>query len=66
MVKLRHGRKQDRNIYLQRGPEPSDDDEYLGVIFDPAKAAILIEIVNTSGELVSPMRRRNPGDTVAP
>jgi hypothetical protein len=45
-VKIRAGRKQDRNLYIQLGDEPSDEDEYLGVIFDPARAAALIEILN--------------------
>ena len=46
MAKLRCGRKQDRNLYLQRGDEPSDDDEYLGVFFDARTLAALIDIAN--------------------
>jgi hypothetical protein len=46
MAKLRCGRKQARNLYLQLGDEPSDEDEYVGVIFDPDKAAMLIDIIN--------------------
>ena len=45
-MKIRTGRKQDRNLYIQLGDEPSDEDEYLGVIFDPIRAAILVEILN--------------------
>lgn len=45
-MKLRVGRKQDRNLYIQLGDEPSDEDEYLGVIFDPMRAAVLVEMVN--------------------
>jgi len=47
-VKIRTGRKQDRNLYVQLGDEPSDDDEYPGVIFDPRRAAVLVEILNGS------------------
>jgi hypothetical protein len=46
MARLRCGRKQDRNLYLQRGFEPSDDDEYLGVFFDARKLAALIDLAN--------------------
>jgi hypothetical protein len=45
-VRIRVGRKQDRNLYIQLGDEPSDDDEYLGVIFDPMRAAVLVEVLN--------------------
>lgn len=45
-MKIRTGRHQDRNLYIQLGDEPGDEDEYLGVIFDPARAAILAEILN--------------------
>lgn len=46
--KLRPGRHQAQNIYIQRGPEPSDDDDYIGVIFDPERASALIAAVNES------------------
>ena len=45
-MKIRQGRKQDRNLYIQMGDEPSDDDEYLGVIFDPIRAKYLVQILN--------------------
>lgn len=45
-MKIRTGRKQDRNLYIQFGAEPSDEDDYLGVIFDPARAKRLVEIMN--------------------
>ena len=45
-MKIRTGRHQDRNLYIQMGDEPSDEDEYLGVIFDPTRAKFLVEILN--------------------
>lgn len=45
-MKIRTGRKQDRNLYIQFGAEPGDEDDYLGVIFDPARAKRLVEIMN--------------------
>lgn len=45
-MKIRTGRHQDRNLYIQLGDEPGVEDEYLGVIFDPMRAAILVEILN--------------------
>ena len=45
-MRIRPGRHQDRNLCIQLGDEPSDEDEYLGVIFDPARAAVLIEELN--------------------
>ena len=45
-MKIRQGRKQDRNLYIQLGDEPSDEDEYLGVIFDPTRAMYLVQILN--------------------
>lgn len=46
-MKIRTGRRQDRNLYIQLGDEPGDEDEYLGVIFDPMRAAILVEMLNS-------------------
>lgn len=49
MSRLRQGRKNAetaRNLYLQHGDQASEDDTYIGVIFDPALARALIEIVN--------------------
>jgi hypothetical protein len=45
-MKIRQGRKQDRNLYLQVGDEPADEDEYIGVIFDPRRAAMIVAILN--------------------
>jgi hypothetical protein len=45
-MKIRLGRKQDRNLYIQLGDEPSDEDEYLGVIFDPTRAFYIVQILN--------------------
>jgi hypothetical protein len=45
-MRVRCGRKQPQNLYIQIGAEPSDEDEYIGVIFDPVRAAVLIEMLN--------------------
>jgi hypothetical protein len=50
-VKLRAGRHLGpgpgpSTIYMQLGDEPGDDDEWLGVIFDPARADTLLAIAN--------------------
>ena len=45
-MKLRTGRKLGRTVYIQMGDEPSDNDELLGLIIDPARAALLVLIVN--------------------
>lgn len=45
-MKIRLGRHQDRNLYIQLGDEPSDQDEYLGVIFDPHRADSVVQILN--------------------
>lgn len=45
-MKIRTGRELERNLYIQLGDEPSDDDEYLGVIVDPLRAAVLVDILN--------------------
>ena len=45
-MRFRCGRKQPQNLYVQQGDEASDEDQYIGVIFDPARAAVLIDIVN--------------------
>jgi hypothetical protein len=45
-MKLRTGRHLDRTIYIQNGDEPSDNDELLGLIIDPARAKLLIDIAN--------------------
>jgi hypothetical protein len=45
-MRLRPGRKQPQNLYVQQGDEPSDEDQYIGVLFDPTRAAVLIDIAN--------------------
>lgn len=45
-MKIRTGRKQPRNLYIQIGDEPSDDDEYFAVVFDPTRARFLVQILN--------------------
>lgn len=53
-IKLRHGRKQPRNIYIQSGPEPSDDDIYIGVIFENEELAqIVVDSVNRTPNWVT-------------
>ena len=45
-MRFRTGRKQDRNVYAQLGDHPSDEDEYVGVIFDPRRAEVIVAILN--------------------
>jgi hypothetical protein len=68
-MRLRAGRHQERNLYVQRGAEPSGEDEYIGVTFGPIWAAVLIGIANgdrPSLEDAGPDREipRNPPSTV--
>jgi hypothetical protein len=49
----RVGRKVGRTIYEQLGPEPSDDDELIGVMDTVELAAIVVQAVNGSGRLPS-------------
>lgn len=42
-MKLRPGRKNPRNLYLQLGGAPSDDDPCIGLLIDPGVAAVLGE-----------------------
>jgi hypothetical protein len=44
----RTGRKIGRTIYLQAGPEPSDEDRLIGVMDTPELAAIAVQSVNTT------------------
>lgn len=53
MPKLRPGRKQPQNLYFQIGEEPGDNDTYIGVIFDPANAGIIISMVNGDHPLMN-------------
>lgn len=45
-MKIRLGRHQSRNLYVQLGSAPSDDDEYIGVIFEPSRAEYIAGILN--------------------
>jgi hypothetical protein len=40
-MKLRPGRKNPRNLYLQLGGVPADDDPCIGLLIDPGVAAVL-------------------------
>lgn len=40
-MRLRTGRKNRRNLYLQVGDEPADTDPCLGLMIDPEVAVIL-------------------------
>lgn len=64
-MKIRTGRKQDRNLYIQFGAGPSDEDDYLGVIFDPARARRLVEILNEYfGENDAAQEEEAPGSSL--
>jgi len=43
-MRLRTGRKNFRNLYLQTGDQPSDDDPCLGLLIDPEVAVALTSI----------------------
>lgn len=45
-MRIRQGRHQPQNLYIQHGAEPSDDDHYIGVIFDPVRAAYIAAVLN--------------------
>lgn len=45
-MKIRQGRKVGRTIYLQEGPEPSDDDPLIGCVDTPEFGALVVEAVN--------------------
>lgn len=45
-ARWRTGRKVGRTIYLQVGPEPSDDDVLIGVMDTPELAALAVQAVN--------------------
>lgn len=46
VVKLRQGRRNQLNIYVQLGDEPSDSDPCLGLVLDQHAAAILCRLAN--------------------
>jgi hypothetical protein len=45
-MKIRQGFPQDLGLYIQQGDQPGADDQFLGIIFDPARAEILVQILN--------------------
>lgn len=49
-MKLRTGRKVGRTIYLQRGLEPSDNDELVGTMDTPELASAVVHATNYAGE----------------
>lgn len=42
-MKLRPGRKNPRNLYLQLGDQPADDDPSIGFFVDEATAALIAD-----------------------
>lgn len=49
-MRLRIGRKNPHNLYLQRGDQPDDGDTCLGLIIDPMVAWVIADAVNRSGQ----------------
>lgn len=47
-MRWRTGRKVGSTIYLQHGDEPSDEDELIGVMFSPERAAAAVDAYNRS------------------
>jgi hypothetical protein len=45
-VRLRQGRRNGRNLYLQLGPEPHETDPCLGFIIDPRVCADIVNTMN--------------------
>jgi hypothetical protein len=45
-MKIRTGRKNRRNLYLQLGDEPGNSDPCLGLMIDPEVAVILSSVVS--------------------
>jgi len=43
---LRQGRRVGQHLYVQTGPEPSDDDPPIGSVFTPEWAAALVKAYN--------------------
>ena len=50
-MKIRTGRKNPRNLYLQRGDEPSDDDRCLGLIINPDDAKLICDGLTSAQHL---------------
>ena len=45
-MRIRRGFPQELGLYVQQGDKPDDRDEFFGVIFDPMRAEILVQILN--------------------
>lgn len=45
-MRIRTGRRNLRNLYLQQGGQPADTDPCLGLIIDPVAAADIVDAVN--------------------
>jgi len=56
-MKLRVGRKVGRTIYLQRGDQPSDDDQLVGLMDTPELARHLVECSNHLKQPISEVLR---------
>lgn len=50
-MKIRQGRKNGHNLYLQLGEEPDDADPCLGLIIDPEIAKLIAESVTSPWHL---------------
>jgi hypothetical protein len=59
--KLRVGRKLKRTIYIQAGPEPSDEDEFIGIMDTEELAAQIVDSHNERRDRVGirPARRQH-------
>lgn len=49
--RLRVGRRNPRNLYLQRGPEPRDDDPCVGFMIDDDTGALIADALNSPWHL---------------
>lgn len=53
---LRQGRKVGRTLYVQRGYQPSDDDELIGVVDSAAVARVICAAVNSDSDMRDRLR----------
>lgn len=51
MMKVRRGRRNHRNLYLQLGDEPSDADPCIGFMVDEDEAALVAEALTSPWHL---------------
>lgn len=54
-MKIRQGRRNGRNLYLQIGPEPHETDPCLGFMIDPRIATDIVNTMN-SADRAEPVR----------